>query len=290
MTKLGAGCGNNGPSESTMVEMAQSAEVFRRLHDGPELLILANAWDAASARIGESLGARAIATTSAGLAWAQGYPDGDKLPVQQLIAAIEGIRRAINVPLTVDVEGGYADDPTEVRRVLAAVIDAGAVGINIEDGAGAPDLLCAKIQRAKESGNRSGVALFVNARTDVYLRKLVPEAGRVAETLARAELYRAAGADGLFVPGVTDPAEIRTIAADARLPVNVIAWPGLPPAAELVRLGVRRLSAGSAIAESAMRLTTNLMQSFLGEGRSEVVSEGAGLYAKMNALLADTER
>src|SRR5262249_4050863 len=150
----------------------------------------ANAWDAGTARLIESLGAKAVATTSAGVAWAHGYPDGDTLPVDRLIDTVAAITRVIRVPLTVDVEGGYAEDPAEVGKVIARVIEAGAVGINIEDGSGAPDLLARKIAAIKETAKRLGADLFVNARTDVYLRGLAPEGQRVAEVLARGKRYR----------------------------------------------------------------------------------------------------
>ena len=188
-----------------MTAKAETATLFHRLHEGPEPLLLPNAWDAGSARLMESLGAKAVATTSAGVAWTHGYPDGDVLPVRMLVSTVVAIARAIRVPLTVDVEGGYSDDPAAVEETVARMVEAGAVGINIEDGSGAPDLLCLKIERAKRAGQHFGIDLFVNARTDVYLHGLAPEGKQVAETLSRAKLYRNAGASGLFVPGVREP-------------------------------------------------------------------------------------
>src|SRR5215813_8696970 len=221
-----------------MTAKAEAAKTFHGLHDGPEPVLLPNAWDAGSARLMEHLGAKAVATTSAGVAWTHGYPDGNALPVRMLVSTVGAIARAIRVPLTVDVEGGYSDDPAAVEETVARVVEAGAVGINIEDGASAPDLLCLKIERAKRAGRHFGIDLFVNARTDVYLRGLAPEDKRVAEALSRAKLYRDAGASGMFVPGLREPAEIRAVAAGARLPLNVMAWPGLPAAGELAQLGV----------------------------------------------------
>lgn len=258
---------------------------FRHLHqDG--LLVLPNAWDAGTARLMESLGATAVATTSAAVAWSHGYPDGDLLPVPLLTATVAAIARVVSVPLSVDVEGGYADDPAAVAETVAAVLAAGAVGINIEDGTGPPDLLAAKIAAAKGAGARLGVDLFVNARTDVYLRDLVPAGRRLDETLARAARYRAAGADGIFVPGVTDAAEIRAIAGAVSLPLNVLARPGLPSASELAALGVRRLSAGSGIAQAVYGRTAALAAAFLRDGASDPLTEGAMPYAEINALLA----
>lgn len=262
----------------------ETAAIFHQLHEGPQPLLLPNAWDAGSARLMESLGAAAVATTSAGVAWTHGYPDGNALPVRLLIATVATITRAIRVPLTVDIEAGYADDPPAVEETVAKVVEAGAVGINIEDGASTPDLLCLKIERAKRAGQHFNVDLFVNARTDVYLRGLAPEGKRVAETLARARLYRNAGASGLFVPGLRDPEEIRAIAAGAGLPLNVMAWPGLPAASELAQLGVRRLSAGSAIAQALFGKAAALAADFLKSGKSEPLGTGAMAYADINAL------
>ncbi len=267
-----------------MTSQQNAADLFRRLHQ-EGLLLLPNAWDGGSARLIESLGAKAIATTSAGVAWSHGFPDGDRLPVGLLLATVADIARVIRVPLTVDVEGGYSSDPAEVGETVGAVIEAGAVGINIEDGSGAPDLLCAKIERAKSAGARLGVDLFVNARTDVFLRGLVPAEGRVAETLARTGRYRAAGADGIFVPGVADAGEIRAIAKASLLPLNVLAWPGLPSPAELEALGVRRYSAGSGIAGAVVARTASLAAQFLRTGGFDGAVDVAMPYGEINVLM-----
>jgi 2-methylisocitrate lyase-like PEP mutase family enzyme len=267
-----------------MTAKAETAAIFHRLHEGPEPLLLPNAWDPGSARLMESLGAKAVATTSAGVAWTHGYPDGDVLPVRILVSTVAAIARAIRVPLTVDVEGGYSDDPAVVEETIAKVVEAGAVGINIEDGSSTPDLLSLKIERAMRAGQHFGIDLFVNARTDVYLRGLAPESRRVAETLSRAKLYRNAGASGIFVPGLRDPGEIRAVAADAGLPLNVMAWPGLPAAAELAQLGVRRLSAGSGISQALWGKAAALASDFLKSGKSEPLADGAMAYPAINAL------
>jgi 2-methylisocitrate lyase-like PEP mutase family enzyme len=258
-------------------------ERFRSLHAGPELLVLPNCWDAGSARVIENLGARALATTSAGLAWANGYPDGNFLPVATLVAAVRSIARVLSVPLTVDIEGGYSDDPDKVGETAVAVLEAGAVGINIEDGGGSPELLATKIASIKRATAKAGGDLFINARTDVYLRGLAPAPQRAAETLARAERYRTAGADGLFVPGIVTAEDLRTVVASAGLPLNVMAWTGLPGASQLADLGVRRLSAGSAIAQAAWGHVARGATALLRDGRSEP-QEGAMPYGELQAL------
>jgi 2-methylisocitrate lyase-like PEP mutase family enzyme len=264
-------------------QQQNSAQVFHQLHK-QGLLLLANAWDAGSARLIESLGAKAIATTSAGVAWSHGYADGDQLPVRLLIATVTDMARVITVPLSVDIEGGYSDEPNVVGNVVAEVIGAGGVGINIEDGAGTPDLLCAKIEQAKSAGVRLGVNLFVNVRTDVYLRGLVSSERRIDEIIARAERYKAAGADGIFVPGVSSADEIKAIASSVRLPLNVLAWPGLPPASELETLGVRRLSAGSGITQAIYSKIAALAMDFLKNGASDSLADGVMPYPEINAL------
>lgn len=262
------------------------AERFRRLHDPGRLLVLANAWDAGSARLIESCGAAAIATTSAGVAWSHGYPDGDALPAGLLTATIAEIARVISVPLSADVEGGYSTDPRQVEDTVAAVADAGAVGINIEDGSAAPELLCAKIAAARRGAARAGVELFVNARTDVYLRGLVPSERAVAETIARARLYREAGCDGVFVPGAADARAIGEIAAGVDVPLNVMLTPTLPPIAELRRLGVRRVSAGSALSSAAHGITRVAATRLFTDGVADPLFATAVSYPEMNALLS----
>lgn len=255
---------------------------FRDLHFGLEPLLLPNAWDAGSARLIAHAGAKAIATTSAGVAWSLGYPDGDLLPVRLLTGAVTAIARVIDVPLSVDMEGGYSGDLDSVEEIVGALLAAGAAGINLEDGAGTPDLLCAKIERARRAGQRAGVDVFINARTDVYLAGLAPEERRVEETLSRAGKYREAGADGIFVPAVVRPEDIRIIASSAGLPLNVLAVPGLPGLTELTGLGVKRLSAGSGIARLVYSGASDAAAVFLHSGSLEQLGR---TYAEINALM-----
>ncbi len=261
-----------------------AARRFRELHHGTTPLLLPNAWDAGSARVIESCGAPAIATTSAGLAWSRGYADGGALPASVLLTAVMEIARVISVPLTVDMEAGYASDPAAIADNAFALASAGAVGINLEDGTDRPEVLCERIAATKGGAGRAGVDLFVNARTDVYLRGLTAPERAVEETISRGMKYREAGADGLFVPGVVEPASIRKIAAAVPLPLNVLVWPRLPVVSELAGLGVRRVSAGSGIASAVHGLTRRAAGQFL-EGRGyEDMLEGAMPYPELNAL------
>ncbi|MGN6529833.1 MAG: isocitrate lyase/PEP mutase family protein [Burkholderiaceae bacterium] len=259
---------------------------FHALHaDG--LLLLANCWDAGSARLAQEAGARAVATSSAAVAWSHAWPDGDLLPRELLLQTVRAVAGAVTLPVTVDVEGGFSDDPAAVGELVGAVVEAGAVGINIEDGSAEPALLAAKIAAAREAGKARGVDLFVNARTDVFLRGLAEPGRRVAEVLAREARYREAGASGIFVPGITDAGEIAAVVAGARLPLNVMARPGMMPIAQLRELGVRRYSAGSGISELVNGLVAALMRSFVDEGRIEAPAalEAMG-YSELNKVMA----
>ncbi len=257
---------------------------FHQLHhDG--LLILTNVADATGARLVEQLGGKAVATSSAAVAWAHGYPDGNTLPLERLISTVESIARVIKVPLSVDIEAGYSDDLDRVAEVIDAVVAAGAVGINIEDGNGTPELLARKIEVARQVADKRDVKLFINARTDVYLKSLVPAEDRVAETLHRAALYQAAGADGLFAAGVTSAYEIEAICKGTTLPVNVLGFACLPSPEELVTLGVRRLSAGSGIAEFMYGAMGSLVKSFLASGKLDTHDLKAFTYGEVNGLL-----
>ena len=266
--------------------MRATASTIRRFHELHEAgtLLLPNAWDAGSARLIEECGAAAIATTSAGLAWSCGYPDGNVLPARALSAAVEAIARVISVPLSVDAEAGYSADASEVAARISAVIDAGAVGVNLEDGSAPAGALCAKIEAAKGAAARAGVDLFVNARTDVYLRELVAPDRMVAEVIERARQYRAAGCDGIFAPGLANAGDIAEIVSAISAPLNLMLVPKLPPVAELTRLGVRRVSAGSGVAQTAYGAARRSVQQFLKEGRYEATFDFAANYSELNRL------
>jgi 2-methylisocitrate lyase-like PEP mutase family enzyme len=260
---------------------------FRALHASDEILLLANVWDAASAALFAASGSKAIATTSAGLAWACGFSDGDALSQASLLSAIESIRAVVtDLPLSVDLEGGYSDDPDEVANLVAQLHHLGVAGINLEDGTGTPERLVAKIAAVKQRVNRLGGDVFVNARTDVFLRELAVGEDAVREAIARATRYVAAGADGIFVPDLQERDAIASIAAAVERPLNVLAVPGLPPAWELYQLGVRRVSAGSLLAKLAYGTARDAAQAFVHDGNCSVLfSDGSAGYGEMNALL-----
>jgi 2-methylisocitrate lyase-like PEP mutase family enzyme len=269
------------------VGSTEAASLFRRLHEGPALLVLPNAWDAASARLLQELGAAAIATSSAAVAWSHGYADGDRLPVPLLLASLKAMARVISVPLTADIEGGYSDDPRAVGETVKAVIDAGAVGINLEDGKGSPDLLCAKIEAARAAADNRRVALFINARTDIYLHRLAEGEAALTEALARARRYRDAGADGIFVPWPTDEAVISALVAGIEGPLNVMARAGVPSAERLQALGVRRLSSAIGLFRAAFSALAGVGRDYLRSGDPSALAKAGADAPNFNAWFAD---
>jgi 2-methylisocitrate lyase-like PEP mutase family enzyme len=263
-----------------------NADLFRRLHSGSELLVLTNVWDAISACVVVRQGAKAVATSSAAVAWSHGYRDGNALPVHLLLDSVAAMTRVVSLPVTVDVEAGYSDDPRSVGETVAALIDLGAVGLNLEDGSGSPDLLCRKIEAVRQRAQHKGVPIFINARTDVFLRPLTREDDRLAEAIARARRYANAGADGIFVPGVTDAEVIATLASEINVPLNVMARPGLPSGPELQRLGVRRLSAATWLARVSLQALSEAASTFLATADSDSLSAASGPVVDYNALVA----
>ncbi|HEX8232880.1 MAG TPA: isocitrate lyase/phosphoenolpyruvate mutase family protein [Caulobacteraceae bacterium] len=262
------------------------AEHFRGLHAGPEILILPNCWDTAGAAIMEAAGAKAVATSSAALAWAHGYPDGDVLPRPVLLAALREISRVITAPLTADIEGGFTDDLEDLADLIAAVIDAGAVGVNLEDGRRPPELHARKLEAARKAADRAGVPLFINARTDVYLERLAEGEAAFNETVARAELYRGAGADGVFVPWPAEAELIGRLAAAIALPLNVMGRAGVPGAATLRALGVRRVSSGARPFRGAYGALAHWTADYLRRGDAGVFDLDGAAPPDFNARFA----
>jgi 2-methylisocitrate lyase-like PEP mutase family enzyme len=262
-----------------MEQQETKASALRAMHSGKEILLLPNVWDVASARIIEETGFGAIATTSAGIAFSLGYPDGQKISREEMLAAVARIARSVRVPVTADVEAGYGDTPEDAARTAQGVIDAGAVGLNLEDAASDPGtplvelpLQLEKIRAVREVAARLKVPLVLNARTDVYLLQVGDPAKRYDEAVRRLRTFRDAGADCVFLPGVRDAATIRRLVSELQCPLNILAGPGSPSIPELQKLGVARVSLGS----GPMRATLGLLRRLAEELRED------GTYAAMN--------
>jgi 2-methylisocitrate lyase-like PEP mutase family enzyme len=230
--------------------MSEAADTFRRLHAGPAPFRVVNAWDAVSARVAALAGAPAVATSSFAVAFAHGYADGEQIPWPDVCRSVEAIVGAVDVPVSVDIEAGRGAEPARVEAAVADVVGAGAVGINLEDRRhDEPDRLFdvdhqgERVAAARAAG---GTDLFVNARCDVFFGAGIAEGARLDAALTRATCYLAAGADGIFLPGLVDLDSMRHVTADVPAPLNAMLWPGLPPIEELADAGVRRLSQGAA--------------------------------------------
>ncbi|TCC37102.1 isocitrate lyase/PEP mutase family protein [Kribbella sindirgiensis] len=239
--------------------MNDLARRLRELHEQPPL-VLPNAWDAGSARAIEAAGATAIATTSAGVAWAAGVDDAGGLSRESAMTALQAICATASVPVTADIEAGYGD----VAATVTAVIEAGAVGINLEDSTARvlddPLVHAERIKAARAAAVAAGIDLVINARTDTYLF------GDRTGTIERAKMYADAGADVLFVPGVVDAPTIAELVQASPLPLNVMVGPGAPTVAELADLGVVRISVGPAITGAAYALATAAAKELLTNG------------------------
>lgn len=273
----------------------KKAETFRAMHHGARLLLLPNAWDVASARIFEEAGFAAIATSSAGVAFSLGYPDGQEIPRDEMLGHIGRIARATRVPVTADVESGYGDRPEDAAQTARAVLASGAVGLNLEDASDDPanpladlSLQLEKIHAVRETAANAGIPLLLNARTDVYLQEVGPPEKRYDATLRRLSAFRDAGADCVFAPGLRDAETIGRLVGDLKHPLNILVGPGSPTVTALEKLGVKRLSVGS----SAMRATLGCARKIAEELKNAgtyASLEDAPSYADVNSMLRSPE-
>lgn len=274
------------------ISLKAKASAFRKMHSAPPILILPNAWDAVTARLFVKAGARAIATTSAGIAASLGYPDSQNVPRELMMEAIARIARVVDVPVTADIESGYADSPKGVAESIGAVINAGAVGVNLEDINANSSLplftleeQVERIRAARDAADHGDAPVVINARTDVYLAKVGEPASRFAETVRRLNAYREAGADCLFVPGATDLLTLTELVRSLSGPLNVLAGPGLPPVAELERIGIARLSVGSAIMRATLAVARDVADELLQKGSYNTFLDHNIPYNEVNELM-----
>jgi 2-methylisocitrate lyase-like PEP mutase family enzyme len=271
------------------VDNAQHAKAaaFRSLHHSG-VFVLPNAWDAGSAVLIAAAGAPAIATTSAGVSWSLGRPDGQQLTGEQMTDAVARIAAAVDLPVSADIEGGYGSGPDAVAAAVRAVIDSGVVGINLEDsgatGGGLfdPRAQAARIAAARAAATEAGLPeLVINVRTDVFLFGIGEPAGRLADVIARSAVYAEAGADILFVPGLLDLAVLGELTGKVSLPVNAMAGPGAPTVAALGEAGVRRVSLGQSIAQAAYTIARKAAVEAVTAGTYDAIS-GADPFGELN--------
>jgi 2-methylisocitrate lyase-like PEP mutase family enzyme len=236
-----------------MTTQKEKAEVFNSLHIKGSPVILFNIWDAGSARVIERAGAKAIATGSWSVAAANGFEDGEEVPIELVFANLERIVRSVSLPVTLDFEGGYATNPSELKANIRKLIAAGGIGLNFEDrivggeGLHSIDDQSARIKAIRETAEDADVPLYINARTDVFLQTYPAEndEAQVQQALERAQAYAKAGASGLFAPGLRDPNLIEKLCQASPLPVNIMVLPDTPTTKTMAELGVARISYGA---------------------------------------------
>lgn len=279
-----------------MTAQGRKAEELRKLHGGPRMLVLPNAWDVASARVLEELGYPAIATTSAGVAFALGYPDGQRLSRDEMLEVVARIARAVRVPVTADMEAGYGTTSADMAETAKAIVAAGAVGLNLEDVTGDTEssqvdtaLQVEKIRAIREASASLGVSLVINARTDVYLMPIGPDATRFERTVERLRAYRVAGADCVFAPGVRDRDLIEKLVKAVGTPLNILVTPGCPSIPELQKIGVARASIGSGVMRSTLGLVRRIGKELQAAGTYSALFDGAIPFAEINGLIARRE-
>ncbi|MFZ3368638.1 MAG: isocitrate lyase/phosphoenolpyruvate mutase family protein [Candidatus Sulfotelmatobacter sp.] len=273
------------------LEQKKKAKAFLAMHSGGDPLLLPNVWDVASARIVEEAGFPALATTSAGVAFSLGYPDGQKIHKDRMMATIARIALAVKVPVTADVESGYGNDPEAVARTARAVIMGGAIGLNLEDATGDRErplldlsVEVEKIRAVRDTADKFDVALVINARTDVYLLQVGEPSSRYDETIRRLSAYRDAGADCVFAPGLKEVTTIKRLVADLKCPVNILAGPGSPSVRELQALGVARVSLGSGPMRATLGTLRRIAAEMKTSGTYELLAD-APAHSEINQLL-----
>ncbi len=274
-----------------MESQTNQAIQFRQLHRGPHMLILPNAWDVASARIFEEAGFPALATTSAGIAFSLGYPDGQRIPREEMMARIARIARAVKVPLTADIESGYGSGPEDAAKTTRELIQAGVAGMNLEDASGRRDqplihlqLAVEKIRAARQAAMQLHAQIVVNARTDVFLLPGGNPDADYSEAVRRLLAFRDAGADCVFAPGLKDAGTIGRMVKAVECPLNILAVPGTPSIPELEKLGVARVSVGSGPMRATLGLLRRVAEELKTSGTYSAM-EGAVPYAEVNKLL-----
>jgi 2-methylisocitrate lyase-like PEP mutase family enzyme len=277
---------------SDIEKQKAKANAFRAMHHGPHPVLLPNIWDVASARIVEEAGFPALATTSAGVAFSLGYPDGEQISRDEMLARVARIAKAVRVPVTADVEAGYGNRPEDAAQTARGVIEAGAIGMNFEDGTEDPahplvdlSLQLEKIRAIREAALKTGVLLVLNARTDVYLLQVGDPSKRYDEAVRRLLAFRDAGAECVFAPGLRDAETIGRLVQDVKCPVNILAGPGFPSVPELEKLGVARVSLGSGPMRATLGLVRRMAEELKASGTYKAL-EGAPSHAEINKMLS----
>ena len=271
---------------------AQKAEQFRKMHHGPRMLVLANAWDVVSARILEECRHPAIATSSAAVAFSRGYPDGQRISRAEMLDVVGRIARAVRVPVTADLEAGYGTTAKDMAETTKAAIEAGAIGMNLEDSSDDESSLLdlplqvEKVRAVRETAKSLTVPFVLNARTDVYLASIGPEATRFDRTVERLRAYRDAGADCLFAPGLYDKETISNLVKAVAAPVNILITPQCPSLTELEKMGVARVSAGSTVMRAALHAVERIGKEMIESRSTETLFDSPIPWADLSRMMS----
>ena len=256
------------------------------------MLVLPNAWDAGSARVFVEAGFSALATTSAGIAFSLGYMDGERISRDEMLAAVARITRRVSVPITADMEAGYGRTPDACAETARRVIDAGAVGMNLEDRIEHGPLLdfglaVERVRAARVAADKAGVSIVINARTDTFEAPEIPRERRVAEAVRRGNAFRQAGADSVFVPFVSDRDTIEELVQQIDAPVNILGTPNAPSLKELAALGVRRVTFGSAPMRATLGLVRRMAREWREKGTYGTLEAYGIPFAELQKLFED---
>jgi 2-methylisocitrate lyase-like PEP mutase family enzyme len=270
------------------------AEEFLKLHHSQRILLLPNAWDVMSAKIYEQFGFKAIGTTSAGISATLGYPDGQVMSLEENLSVVKRIVNNTNLPISADIEAGYSTSVKGVVEAAKAALDVGAVGINLEDSTGDETKLffaiseqVEKIKAIRSMADTRGISLVINLRTDVYMLGKEGNAEKFKHTVERANIYKEAGADCIFVPEIGEFNEqiIIDLVKEINAPLNIIAADNIPPVQKLEEIGVARLSFGPRPMRAMFSLLIKMQKELIEKGTYKIMSTDTLSYDEINSML-----
>jgi 2-methylisocitrate lyase-like PEP mutase family enzyme len=262
----------------TQNSQSEKEKQLHELHHNNKLLVLPNIWNPLSAKLLEDSGYKAVATASASIAFANGYQDGEKIPFDDLIFILKRIVKSVNIPVTADIESGYASNNAVLKENIKRLIDTGIAGINFEDSRHDEQKLFSKEEQSekisliKNTAAGDGSNLFINARTDVFIKQNhLSKEEKLAEAIERGKAYKAAGADGFYPIFLKEKLSIKTVIKEVPLPVNILMLPGIPDFSELKGIGVARISLGPGFLKYAIKSMKNIAEKLLHhEGMDEI--------------------
>ena len=271
----------------------EKGNLLNTLHHNGKLLVLPNIWDPLGAILLESLGYAAVATASASIAFSNGYPDGEKIPFKELLEILKKIVRSVKIPVTADIESGYATNNAELTENIKMLLDAGIAGINFEDTNKDDKTIisieaqCEKLSLIRNTASEMGIPLFINARTDVYLKENdLSDEEKLSEAIRRGKAYKDAGADGFYPIFLKEETAMKSIVKEVGLPVNILILPGIQGFEELQDLGIARVSLGPGFLKTAINAMKNIAEKLLRNEGMQEVTDNPVTSAYLNTLIS----